>query len=97
MRVITSLDKWIVTLVTGETLALWADGFSEVEDEYVFTLLVEMEPDEPGLGSVAIANTTPRNPSRGRDRTRTCTRPHRRGDRIGLTSDRIRLQVLSPR
>lgn len=64
VRVVTSLDRWVVTLRTGTRLAIWADGFSEVHGEYVFSVLVDREPDEPGLAAVEIVARTPSNPNR---------------------------------
>jgi hypothetical protein len=64
MRVLTSLDKWLVRLRSGSTVSIWADGFSSVGDEYVFSVLVEKREDEPGLEAVEIVSTTPADPLR---------------------------------
>jgi hypothetical protein len=61
---VTSLDRWNVTLASGARLAIWADGFSQVDDDYVFSVLIDREPEEPGLAQVEIAARTPGNPNR---------------------------------
>jgi hypothetical protein len=39
-------SKWMVTLVNGSVVEVWADGYSEVEGTLVFSILVDATPDE---------------------------------------------------
>jgi hypothetical protein len=53
---------WELTLVGGQTLEVWADGYSETEGWYEFTVLADAEESEQQ--QLEIASRTPSNPLR---------------------------------
>ena len=53
---------WDLTLVDGETLEVWADGYSETEGWYEFTVLVDADASEQE--QLEIVGRTPSNPGR---------------------------------
>jgi hypothetical protein len=64
MNVLTTPTKWWIRLTTGGHMAVWADGYSQVGDQHIFTILVELAQSEPGLLFAEIADHTPSDPSR---------------------------------
>jgi len=64
MRILTSLDRWSVTLKTGTRLTLWGDGFTQTGEDYVFSVLIERADDEAGLSEAEIAESSPDTASR---------------------------------
>jgi len=62
MRLITSLDRWRVTLQTGAEIEVWADGYTEEGGRHVFGVLADVDPDEHDR--LAIGGKTPSDPRR---------------------------------
>ena len=62
MKLITELDKWQITLHTGATIEVWADGYQEIDGHYVFGVLVTSS--EPPHSGILITGRTPSDPSR---------------------------------
>ena len=52
----SALDRWELTLRSGETLVIWAHGVKEDGDRYVFVALMRGEPHfEVEVSSVPMA------------------------------------------
>jgi len=64
MKVLTSLDPWIVTFTTGHDATIWAGGYANVGEMYEFSVYVELEEEEPGIDRAPIVMRTPANPAR---------------------------------
>jgi hypothetical protein len=63
VRHVTEIGRWEITLTTGTTVEVWADGFQELDGFYVFGVLVDVD-SEPDRTSVLVLNRTPANPAR---------------------------------
>lgn len=46
MRHVTELAYWEVTVVDGHTVEVWADGYQEIDDAYVFTVLADVSEEQ---------------------------------------------------
>lgn len=53
---------WELELIGGQTVELWADGYSEADGWYEFTILADTEDSEQQ--QLEIAGRTPSNPRR---------------------------------
>lgn len=62
MRLVTDLSRWEVTLLDEQAVEVWADGYQELEDNYVFGVLVDVDEDQQK--GLMILGTTPSNPKR---------------------------------
>ncbi|MEV5570081.1 hypothetical protein AB0L06_08525 [Spirillospora sp. NPDC052269] len=51
-------SRWILTLKSGSEIEIWADGYSDEGDHYLFDALVRASPDEQR--QVEVTNRTPR-------------------------------------
>ena len=54
--------KWLVTLPGGQTVEVWADGVSEEEGFFVFSILVDATVEEQQL--LDVTGRTPSNVAR---------------------------------
>ncbi len=62
MKIVTGFSEWLVTMRNRTVLTLWADGYSVIGDEHVFSVLMDASKAErSGLDIVA---RTPSNPKR---------------------------------
>jgi hypothetical protein len=59
MRIVTSPSYWTVSLRAGGSMTIWADGYSEDPEYYVFSLLIDRDAGETGLEVAEIADRTP--------------------------------------
>jgi len=55
-------SKWLVTLVNGSVVEVWADGYSEVEGTLVFSILVDATTDEQQV--LEVTGPSPSRPER---------------------------------
>ena len=60
---VTRIDRWHVKLQAGNTVEVWADGYQELDGDYVFGVLVDAE-EASDIDSLDIAGRTPSNPLR---------------------------------
>jgi hypothetical protein len=62
VELITELDRWQITLHTGQIIDVWADGYQELDGQYVFGVLATSP--EPPHASILVTGRTPTDPSR---------------------------------
>jgi hypothetical protein len=63
LKHVTEISRWVVSLTTGQTVEVWADGYQELDEHYVFGVLAdaEAEADSDGL---LVTGRTPSRPER---------------------------------
>jgi hypothetical protein len=59
---VTTLARWSLTLRDGSRIVIWADGYSEADDDLVFGALVDAPPEEQA--ALDVISRTPSNPAR---------------------------------
>ena len=62
MRHVNDLSRWEVTLVDGQVVEVWADSYQELEDDYAFAVLADVDEDQQE--DLLILGITPSNPRR---------------------------------
>ena len=62
MRHVTELAYWEVTLIDGQTVEVWADGYQEVDGAFIFGVLADVDEDQQN--DLLILGRTPTNPER---------------------------------
>ena len=62
IKLIDLPSPWVVALRSGAKLVVWAGGFSEYPNEYVFSNVIEAEPEQEA--SLDVPRRLPANPRR---------------------------------
>jgi hypothetical protein len=59
---VTSLARWLIIMKDGTQVEVWSDGYSEVDDDFIFGALVDASPEEQS--ALDVTSRTPSNPLR---------------------------------